>query len=71
MSTNLMIEVSDATFQALVSDAVNGGKTPSEVAAAVVERYVTQPTKRSRAKRPIGEVLADMSQEQIKELLDF
>ena len=46
MSTNLPIEVSDHAFQALASTAGNAGKTPAELAAAVVEReYGFQPTK--------------------------
>ena len=39
MSTNLPIEVSDHAFQALASAAGNAGKTPAELAAAVVEQH--------------------------------
>ena len=46
MSTNLPIDVSDHAFQALASAAGNAGKTPAELAAAVIERaYGIQPAK--------------------------
>jgi hypothetical protein len=46
MSTNLPIQLSDHTFQALASAAVNVGKTPAELAADVVERtYGSTPSK--------------------------